>query len=442
MKIPLSSYNNKLRFRLHGIWSKPSIQLGMLGFLAILHLGPSAAGEVEDVNKLMRSGKLSEALGKTDALLARHPRDAQLRFYRGLILAEQNKSVEAIAVFAKLTDDFPDLPEPYNNLAVLYAAAGQYDKARVALDMAIRTNPIYATAYENLGDVYAKLASQAYDKALQADTGGTAAPPKLNLVRALSGNFTGGTNPKLASNAEPFSYKETPLPAKVERKQDKPDLTPPPTAKADVKPDVKPNVKPAAPTASKPETKPETKLKPELPPLASAKPKPAEKPVDKPVDKAAEKAAAKASEKAAATAKGNDKAAEKAAAKAADKAAEKTAGVDTQDRTAIMSAINGWAKSWGDKDVKGYLSYYSADFEPPKGETRKQWAEGRRARIENKGSIDVHVEAFKITAKAGNAVVSFRQIYTSNRLTADTRKTLVMVKQGNRWYIKQERTGG
>ena len=83
--------------------------------------------------------------------------------------------------------DYPDLPEPYNNLAVIYASQGQYDKARGALEQSIRTHPSYATAYENLGDVYAKLASQAYDKALQIDSTNPAAKNKLALVRELVG---------------------------------------------------------------------------------------------------------------------------------------------------------------------------------------------------------------------------------------------------------------
>ncbi len=108
-----------------------------------------------------------------------------MRFLKGVILTEQNKPADAIAIFTKLTADFPDLPEPYNNLAVLYAADGQFEKARAALDKAIRTNPSYATAYENLGDVHAKLASQAYDKALQLDSKNSEAKSKLTLVRSL-----------------------------------------------------------------------------------------------------------------------------------------------------------------------------------------------------------------------------------------------------------------
>ncbi len=138
-----------------------------------------------EVNRLMRAGQMSEALTKVDAHLATKPRDPQMRFLKGVIQSEGGKTNDAIATFAKLSEDYPELPEPYNNLAVLYAGQSQFDKARAALEMAIRTNPSYATAHENLGDVYAKLASQAYSKALQLDATNTAVAPKLSLIRNL-----------------------------------------------------------------------------------------------------------------------------------------------------------------------------------------------------------------------------------------------------------------
>jgi tetratricopeptide (TPR) repeat protein len=131
--------------------------------------------------------------------LAAKPRDPQARFLKGLILTEQGKTKDAIEIFTQLTKDHPELPEPYNNLAVIYASQGQYDKARVALEQSIRTHPSYATAYENLGDVYAKLASQAYNKALQIDSSNTGAQNKLSLVREL----VGGPAPAVAVKEPP-----------------------------------------------------------------------------------------------------------------------------------------------------------------------------------------------------------------------------------------------
>ncbi|MFD1580450.1 tetratricopeptide repeat protein, partial [Ramlibacter ginsenosidimutans] len=174
-----------------------SLGLAVLS-LALLAAGAAHADEYGDVNQLMRSGKLPEALNKADQYLAGKPKDPQMRFIKGVVLTEAGRTAEAIATFQKLTEDYPELPEPYNNLAVLYAGQGQFDKARAALEMAIRTNPSYATAHENLGDVYAKLASQAYTRALQLDANNTQVQPKLALIREL---FSVGTRTSAAAPA-------------------------------------------------------------------------------------------------------------------------------------------------------------------------------------------------------------------------------------------------
>lgn len=201
------------------------IQAGRAAVLALATMAGAAvhADEASDVQKLMAAGKPAEALQKADQFLASKPRDPMMRFLRGISLSQLGKTSDAISAFTKLTEDYPDLPEPFNNLAVLYAQQGQYDKARTSLEMAIRTNPSYATAYENLGDVYAKLASQAYSKALQIDTR-SAVAPKLAMIRELFpkdhtlGATTGSTavaaaTPTTSSAAAPAAVKPAPTPA-------------------------------------------------------------------------------------------------------------------------------------------------------------------------------------------------------------------------------------
>lgn len=172
---------------------------------ATLSFGVAHADDYADVAQLVRNGKLPEAMAKADQYLAAKPRDPQMRFLKGVIQRDSGKNTEAIATFTRLTEDYPELPEPYNNLAVLYAGQSQFDKARTALEMAIRTNPSYTTAHENLGDVYAKLASQAYGKALQLDANNTAVPPKLALIRELF-------NPATAKGQRPASTLSAPAP--------------------------------------------------------------------------------------------------------------------------------------------------------------------------------------------------------------------------------------
>ncbi len=175
-------------------------------FLVALLCAPFAAvaapaDDFKDASKLYQQGKLDQAMSKVNAGLAVQPKDAQGRFLKGLILTEQKKIPDAIQAFTGLTEDYPELPEPYNNLAVLYAGQGNYDKAKAALELAIRTHPAYATAHENLGDIYAQLARRAYDKALQLDKSNVAAQSKLAMVKEM---FTVPKSPvATASKAEP-----------------------------------------------------------------------------------------------------------------------------------------------------------------------------------------------------------------------------------------------
>ncbi len=373
----------------------PRIQTGttlraILFGAALAAAFPAIADNLPDVQKLIKQGQYPQALTKVDAYLATKPKDAQGRFLKGLILTEMNKPSEAIAVFTKLTEDYPELPEPYNNLAVLYAQQKQYDKSRTALEMAIRTHPAYAIAYENLGDVYAKLASQAYDKALQIDSSNSGAQNKLALIRDLiSTSGRPGVKPQLPAakvepKLDPVKVAAAPLP---------PAPVAAPTLAAAPAPSAAPAVKPAtpatptAPTATVISTTPATTVAP-------AKPAPAQTPV-----------AAKAD-------------------------------ASSED---ITKALAGWASAWSRKDVKTYLAYYSADFKPPKGLSRKAWEAQREERIAGKGGkIVVSFDDPKITVNGDKATVKFRQHYKASSLATSTNKTLIMVRSGSKWLIQDE----
>src|SRR6218665_1281441 len=146
------------------------------------------ADEHADISALLQSGQAAQALTLAEQRLTEHPRDPQLRFLRALAQTDAGEPERAIASFTELTQEFPELPEPYNNLAVLYARQNQWDQARATLEMALRANPGYATAQENLGDIYAWLASQAYSKAMQLDANSAASVrPKLALTGELLG---------------------------------------------------------------------------------------------------------------------------------------------------------------------------------------------------------------------------------------------------------------
>ena len=157
----------------------------LLLLLALLGMPAVHADEYADVNRLISARQFPQALAGADKYLAAKPRDPQMRFLKGVIQSETAQTAEAMETFAQLNRDYPELPEPYNNLAALYAGLGQFDRARDALEMAVKLNPRYAVAHENLGDVHARLASQSYSRALQLNTANAALAPKLALVNQL-----------------------------------------------------------------------------------------------------------------------------------------------------------------------------------------------------------------------------------------------------------------
>ena len=117
-----------------------------------------------------------------EASLAKRPRDPQWRFLQGVLFAEIGKRGEAIQTFELLTEDFPELSEPFNNLAALYVEQNELQKARLLLERAIQNRPDYALAYENLADLYVRLAMSTYEKAAKAKQPAPSVKLKLDYL--------------------------------------------------------------------------------------------------------------------------------------------------------------------------------------------------------------------------------------------------------------------
>lgn len=159
--------------------------LRLLLLLPALLVAQARADAYAEVGQLLHDRQFSEALAKTDAFLASKPTDPQMRFLKGVIESRIGRVDAALASFTRLTEDYPELAEPYNNLAVLLAGQGRLEPARAALDMAIRAKPDYGTAQENLGDVYLRLAEQSYARAQTTEPNRTELARKLRLTREL-----------------------------------------------------------------------------------------------------------------------------------------------------------------------------------------------------------------------------------------------------------------
>lgn len=358
-------------------------------FVAGMNHAPALADEALEIGRMLRQGQTDAAAARLETALSSKPRDAQLRFLRGVIQIEQKRTDDAIATFQRMTEDFPELPEPYNNLAVLHAGKGQYDRARAALELAIRTHPAYATAHENLGDVYAKLASESYNKALQLDGNNNVAQVKLGLIKDLIGGKT--VKPSL-----PEAVAARPVVVAA--------LTQPPA----------PAVQPQAPAV--------VAVRPAVP----AKPVPAPVVVAPPPPPVAVVPAAKP-------------ALPVAVATAVNGVASAASGAADAE---VLAVVQAWANAWSSKNVDAYLAQYAQSFRANDGASRKIWASERRERIENKKSIRVVVEKPVVSMVGDKAVVKFRQGYEADALKTSSAKTLTLTKSEGSWRIVSERTGG
>jgi len=137
----------------------------------------------DQVKKLLRQEKFARAETLVDRYMAVNPRDPQMRFWKAWITDRTGDKQVALDMYLSLTQDYPEIAEPFNNLAVLYAAKGQFSVAKEALDAALRANPNYADAHENMGDVLLQLAKYSYQRSLQINPAQRGVNRKLNLLK-------------------------------------------------------------------------------------------------------------------------------------------------------------------------------------------------------------------------------------------------------------------
>lgn len=149
-------------------------------------LALSARADVyDDVERLIRNGQYERASEQSDARLKTAPSDPQMRLLRSRILDAQGKTGEAVGVLESLTLEFPELPEPHNNLAVLYARQGRTTDAIASLNKALLARPDYTVALENLGDLHLGLALQVYQRAGQTPAAPASATRKASAIAPL-----------------------------------------------------------------------------------------------------------------------------------------------------------------------------------------------------------------------------------------------------------------
>jgi len=142
-----------------------SVAVPFLSFLIIEPDPVTKNGVPSDIEKLVKAKKYPEAIDSINKQLKKTPGNVQLRYVKARMQIEMRQWVEAKKTLLEITQQFPELPEPYNNLAALAANQGSWIEARDYLELALKLRPSYTVASANLGEVYIRLAAQAYENA-------------------------------------------------------------------------------------------------------------------------------------------------------------------------------------------------------------------------------------------------------------------------------------
>lgn len=345
---------------------------------------PAAAQSPDAIQTLLERGQYDKAAETSAAYLEDHPDATRVRFQRGLALAELGRREEAIEAFGELARAYPQAPEPANNLAVLYAQQGDYEKARRWLEAAMATHPAYATAHKNLGDVYTALAAAAYSKALdeqdRADLG-----VELEYVGEMGvEQDDGGDGTRLAASDGEGRMRSVPAP--------------------------EPAPEPARPPQPEP-----------------AQPEPAPQPASEPASEDG------------APAGGGDAATLAPAAPDDTDAGGGPVGPTSGRAGEVMRAVRAWARAWEAQDVAGYLDAYAENFYPGDGLTLAEWRAQRRDRVGSPADIAIEISEPSVTfPEPGRAEVVFQQAYSSETYSDRVRKRLVLERKDDAWRIVRE----
>lgn len=357
------------------------VALGLLTALLLVEVAVFA-DPVDDVEQLLRQGEIEDALQQVETLLTTDPTNARVRFLKGLALAENEQLNEAIKVFLSLTIDYPKAPQAYSNLAVIYARMERYEEAIQMLQRALRVDPDYAEAYENLGDIYVTLAGIVYAGALALDDENVAARDKLGALEKL------------------VAINET-----YERRNGK-------AKTADSVPEDSSLV--AAPTARPARN------------LGNAKS------LDAVSGIAAEERAWAIAATKPPPADGDAGSTESIGPESA-----MAAEINVQ----IEQMLHAWAAAWSRQDVDAYLRYYDDHFAPASGMDRETWEGQRRQRLSHAKTISVELQTIDVERRgADNARATFIQRYRSESYSDEVRKMLMLKKQAGQWRIVRELT--
>ena len=446
-------------------------QLVIISGYLLTALAPGlSVADVTDIQRLITQGDYGTALEMTEQELNGNSGNVTYRFLKGLILTRMDRLEDASEVFIDITISNPDLPEPYNNLAVIYASQGEFDKAREYLQQAINTHPAYATAHENIGDIYAKLASEAYNQALELDRENITARAKLSLVNDLfsmpeegkvllsesSQDMMGGGNTQADIQASQQDARESVLAQQRLQEQ----LEASEQEQQRLSDELREKELELEGLLQELESREQEKermlqqqqageqeqqrLRDQLREKEMQQQRMAEQ------QQAEIEEQQRLREELAAREEQQQRLQEQQRRQEQLEAREQEQERSREQQrvrqreqavTNIKDTVLDWADVWMRQNIDAYLGHYSDEFLPGDGRTLQAWRQYRRNRLMSPGEIRVRISDLVVELMGSDhAQATFTQVYESDTYSDRVKKTLLMKLEDNNWRITQELT--
>lgn len=371
--------------------------------------------------------------------------DAEL--LRATILLQSGQTREAETLLIELREQYPTRPEPLNNLAVIYAESGDTGRAIETLQLAFSTHSSYAKVYQNLSDMYAVLAAEAYNKALglpksnsgaqltMIDQFGEQTAPVAETVLAQD---TAPPAPVVADNSATAQTNEAP--------------TEQPAAQADNSPAV-------AAQTSTPDLS-DTKLpytnvvmnqadSDAIVAAQTSNEDPAAAPSNNaldpevfrttPQEQAIVRDTQRAEELLASLNTGTAPAADSTLSDVAPLPLETNPAPEATPEDAVKQHLTQWAQAWSAQSVDDYVRAYVDNYQPNRNTSHQQWLKQRTDRLTKPSFIKVSLRDIKVRMISDTrAEATFRQVYRSDRYRDSERKKVRLIQRATGWKILQE----
>lgn len=414
---------------------------------------------LQQANRYLRNGQYQDALTAVDQVLATDEDNMDAQLLRAILLAKTGRSAQAETLLNELREQYPDRPEPLNNLAVMYAEAGDNSRAIQTLQSAFKTHPSYAQVYQNLSDMYAVLAAEAYNKALGVS--GTDRGPQLASLNQFGYPTAIGmhSEPLFEPKSELQAQEETPEPevaavveipsAAPEQEPENTELNLPVAENLTTDNNLSTEELAVAEAIGISETAPATPL-PYTNVVMNQADSEAISAAQNPAqtnrsEDGTDTSALSASPEELAIARETERAAKLLASLEADQTSERenerTAVTETPPapEKVIEGHLKSWAKAWSEQNVQAYVRAYVAGYKPNSGVSHKQWVQTRTNRLTNPDYIKVALSDIDVVMLSDSrAEVTFRQSYRSDRYRDVARKRISLMRRSSGWKIVQE----